>query len=226
MAIASLVLGILGLPTLGLFGLGAIVGIILGIVALVRANQTPAVHGGKGLAIGGIITNVLALILIPVIGMFAAIAIPSFLRARVSANESAAIGDIRTVISAEVAYANANGGYYDGLECLSNPTACIPGYPDQGPQFLGAELASATVKSGYNRTFYPGAYAELTESQASQSSPTSLVSFAYVAVPENPGTTGVRAFCGDGSGRVCEFSADETVDFSGGMCPMNCMDLQ
>src|SRR5207244_1018098 len=38
------------------------------------------------------------------IGAMAAIAIPSLLRARVSANEAAAIGDTRTIISAEAAY--------------------------------------------------------------------------------------------------------------------------
>ena len=42
------------------------------------------------------------LIVVAIIGIIAAIAIPSLLRARVSANESATIGDIRTVISAEV----------------------------------------------------------------------------------------------------------------------------
>ena len=40
------------------------------------------------------------LIVVAIIGIIAAIAIPSLLRARVSANESATIGDIRTVISA------------------------------------------------------------------------------------------------------------------------------
>ena len=41
LAIASLVLGVLGLPTLGLFGVGALTGIILGIIALVHANNRP-----------------------------------------------------------------------------------------------------------------------------------------------------------------------------------------
>ena len=43
------------------------------------------------------------LIVVAIIGIIAAIAIPSLLRARVSANEAATIGDIRTVISAEAA---------------------------------------------------------------------------------------------------------------------------
>src|SRR5438067_2350570 len=48
------------------------------------------------------------LIVVAIIGIIAAIAIPSLLRARVAANEAAVIGDTRTVISAEAAYHAAN----------------------------------------------------------------------------------------------------------------------
>src|SRR5215475_13860746 len=81
------------------------------------------------------------LIVVAIIGIIAAIAIPSLLRARVSANESATIGDIRTVISSQAAYQSANGGWYAGvLSCLSNPSGatavCIPSYPSTAPTFL------------------------------------------------------------------------------------------
>ncbi len=226
MAVASLVLGILGLPTLGIVGIGALTGIILGVIALIRAKNNPATYGGKGVAIGGIITNCVALALVPVIGIIAAIAVPSLLRARVSANEAVAIGDARSVISAEMSYASSNGGYYDILECLSNPYNCIPDYPTTAPTFLGAELTSALVKSGYRRTFYPGANADLTAEQSSVLSPTSLVTFAYVAVPENPGVTGVRAFCADSTGRICAIPDGEVPAILDGTCPMECMNLQ
>ena len=63
------------------------------------------------------------LIVVAIIGIIAAIAIPSLLRARVSANESATIGDIRTVISAQAAYQSANGGWYaSDIVCLNAPT--------------------------------------------------------------------------------------------------------
>lgn len=226
MAIASLVIGIVGIPTFGIFVVGGIVGLVLGIIALVRASKNPAVYGGKALAIGGIIANGLAIVLIPLIGMMAAIAIPSLLRARVSANEAAAIGDTRSVISAQMTYSSANGGYFDTLECLSKPYDCIPGYPTAAPVFLDAELTSVFVKQGYERTFYPGASADLTEDQASRLSPTSLVTFAYVTVPAQPNLTGVRAFCGDATGRICEFPSGEVPPVQGGMCPMDCADLQ
>src|SRR2546427_8952215 len=74
------------------------------------------------------------LIVVAIIGIIAAIAIPSLLRARISANESATIGDTRTVISAEAAYQSAASGFYGNLTCLSVPAPCITGYV--GPTFL------------------------------------------------------------------------------------------
>jgi type IV pilus assembly protein PilA len=68
------------------------------------------------------------LIVVAIIGIVAAIAIPSLLRARVSANEAAVIGDTRTVISAEAAYHAANSGYYGSIT-LSAPSNCISNYP-------------------------------------------------------------------------------------------------
>lgn len=220
MAVASLVLGVLSLPTLGLLGVGALVGLVLGVVALVRASNAPEEHGGKGLAVAGVACSLISLLLVPVIGIVAAIAIPSLLRARVSANEAATIGDLRTVISAEAAYQSANAGYYDNLECLAAPSRCIPGYPAAGPVFLDGQLAAATTKSGYTRTFHPGPAAS--GADPAISSPSSLTSFAYVAVPATPGQTGVRGFCGDASGRICftpDGSAPPVVD---GACSPDC----
>src|SRR5512145_2188633 len=83
------------------------------------------------------------LIVVAIIGIIAAIAIPSLIRARVSANEAAVIGDTRTVISSEAAYQSTNGGLYDVLTCLSSPSAgCIPSYPPTAPTFLDSNLSS------------------------------------------------------------------------------------
>ena len=68
------------------------------------------------------------LIVVAIIGIIAAIAIPSLLRARVSANEAGAIGDSRTVVSGEAAYQSANSGFYGAISCLSLPSSCIVGY--------------------------------------------------------------------------------------------------
>ena len=80
------------------------------------------------------------LIVVAIIGIIAAIAIPSLLRARVTANESATIGDIRTVISAEAAYHASTGGYYGTPECLGAPGDVHPELPDvRRPTFLDSQ---------------------------------------------------------------------------------------
>jgi type IV pilus assembly protein PilA len=139
------------------------------------------------------------LIVVAIIGIIAAIAIPSLLRARVSANEAATIGDIRTVISAEAAYQSANGGWYDQLSCLNAP--CIPSYPANSPTFLDSAVGWQVSKSGYDRTFYPGPAPGTINT--SISSLTSLTTYAYVATPITVGQTGVRGFGGDSSGFLC-----------------------
>ncbi|MCI0486994.1 MAG: signal peptidase I [Blastocatellia bacterium] len=63
LALASLVLGIIAIPTIGLLLVGAIVGTILGMIAHKRATGDPARYGGKALAIGGIAANVFALLM-------------------------------------------------------------------------------------------------------------------------------------------------------------------
>ena len=219
MATWSLVLGILSVPCMGLFGIGALLGLILGIMALVKANREPTVYGGSGMAIGGIVTSCLGLVLLPIL---AAISIPSLLRARVSANEAQTIGDIRTVISAQQTYASTNGGYFDTLDCLATPTSCIPEYPAQAPHFLGTDLASASVKSGFERTFYPGLPVD--EVSPTQS-PSSMRSFAYVAVPATLGVTGVRAFCGDSDGGICVMVDGVMPEITDGICPNSCPNL-
>jgi prepilin-type N-terminal cleavage/methylation domain-containing protein len=142
------------------------------------------------------------LIVVAIIGIIAAIAIPSLLRARVSANESATIGDIRTVISGQAAYQSANSGLYDSnMACLTAPSAgCIVNYAATAPTFVDSQIASLTAKSGYSRTFTATAAPAALPPNAS---PTSSSAFVYTASPLNVGQSGVRGFGGDSSGVLC-----------------------
>lgn len=79
LATASLVLGIISIPTLGLLGVGAITAIVLGSIALNRIKKEPATHGGKGMAIAGIITGASSFLLTAVFGILMAIAVPKFI---------------------------------------------------------------------------------------------------------------------------------------------------
>lgn len=103
LAIASIILGILGFFTsIILVGfLLAVIGLILGIAALVKANRKPTIYGGKGFAIAGIALSAIVVLFIPIV---AAIAIPNLLAARRAANEANAISSLKTLAAVEVSY--------------------------------------------------------------------------------------------------------------------------
>jgi type IV pilus assembly protein PilA len=135
------------------------------------------------------------LIVVAIIGIIAAIAIPSLLRARVSANESATQGDIRTVISAEAAYEGASNGngYAALMTCLSTPSSatCIPGYSATAPTFLDSNLATTLLtKSGYVRSYYP----------STTTVGVGVDGYCYLGNPTTLNRTGTRSFGGDSSG--------------------------
>lgn len=96
------------------------------------------------------------LIVVAIIGIIAAIAIPGLLRARMSGNEASALGSMRVIVSAQHTYQSScgNGYYASTLPILGNaPPASTP--------FVSPELgASATVdKSGYRLTMSEGSEA-------------------------------------------------------------------
>ena len=69
------------------------------------------------------------LIVVAIIGIIAAIAVPGLLRARMSGNEASAIGSVRAINSAEASYSSAaaSGGYSVSLVVLAAP--CSGGDP-------------------------------------------------------------------------------------------------
>ena len=164
------------------------------------------------------------LIVVTIIGIIASIAIPSLIRARVSANESATLGDMRALISAQAAYQSANSGFYDSaLSCLTDPSnaGCIPSYPTFGPTFLDSQLSSLQAKSGYNRTFQGGAVVAVAAASA-----TATAAYRYDATPVVVGQTGVRGFAADFTGRICSTADGASVGGGGSVLPGTCADLR
>ena len=155
------------------------------------------------------------LIVVAIIGVIAAIAIPALLRARVSANESATIGDIRTWISAEAAYHGANAGFYDSNPvCLVNPSGCMTTYSSSGPTFVDSQMASLSSKSGYSRTL--GSDGGAPPALPPGASPSSTNAIVYVATPGTQDKTGVRGFAGDATGIICTCGTGCAPPNSGG----------
>ena len=76
------------------------------------------------------------LIVVAIIGIIAAIAVPGLLRARMSGNEASAIGSIRTIASAEATYASACGGGGYAVD-LGGPRQ---GADAGGPAFIPTDL--------------------------------------------------------------------------------------
>jgi type IV pilus assembly protein PilA len=86
------------------------------------------------------------LIVVAIIGIIAAIAVPGLVRARISGNEAWAIGSLRAIGSAQGTFAAscANGKYAQGLDILGTG-------PSGGAAFLSPDLAQlpSVTKSGY-----------------------------------------------------------------------------
>ncbi|HET7746411.1 MAG TPA: hypothetical protein VFM29_03865 [Vicinamibacteria bacterium] len=135
--------------------------------------------------------------------------------ARRAANEAAAIGDIRTVLSAEFAYSASAGGFGDPA-CLASPANCIPGY--KGLSFLMDGWSPVGDRYGFRRTFHAGPKA----AAKTRATPT-LDTFAITAVPLVPG---MRAFCGDSTGSVCAIADGTMPAITAGACPATCKPLQ
>jgi len=157
------------------------------------------------------------LIVVAIIGIIAAIAIPSLLRARVSANESATQGDIRTVISANAAYEGASNGngYASAPTCLATPSVatCIPGYSATAPTFLDSNLGTTLLtKSGYSRTYQPSA----------QAVGVGASTYCYLAQPVTLNRTGTRSFGGDSSGVLAGTQGTAACCVAGALVPGTC----
>ena len=146
------------------------------------------------------------LIVVAIIGIIAAIAVPGLLRARMSGNEASAIGSIRTIASAEATYASACGGGY-AVDLQDLGTA-----PDAGgPAFIPTDLKdakdAANLKSGYFFVIVDGPSGTTVLKQADVcnamgATNDSSTQFFASTEPGTPGTTGTRYFATDHSGMI------------------------
>jgi prepilin-type N-terminal cleavage/methylation domain-containing protein len=150
------------------------------------------------------------LIVVAIIGIIAAIAVPGLLRARMSGNEASAIGSMRAVNSSQVTYAAScgGGGYATDLADLAKvPTA-------GGDPFISPDLnKNGVVKSGYTLNVVAGTGAIAVLAAASTCNGTASQStYHATADPATKGQTGTRSFATNNSGTIYQ-------DFSGAPIP-------
>ncbi|MEQ1727772.1 MAG: prepilin-type N-terminal cleavage/methylation domain-containing protein [Vicinamibacterales bacterium] len=150
------------------------------------------------------------LIVVAIIGIVAAIAVPALVRARIASLESAAIGSLRTVNAAESTYASScgGGGYAQSLDDLSKPAA------GSAQLFISPDVAAnGVIKSGYvlnamadvaATTITP---AVRTCNAAAQDAVSSYFAEAH---PVSVGISGQRAFATDARGALY-FTGDGTT---------------
>jgi type IV pilus assembly protein PilA len=143
------------------------------------------------------------LIVVAIILIIAAIAIPNLLRAKISANESSAVGSVRNVITAEASYQSSypQYGFAVTLNILGpNGGAGCPGGPNPtiGACLLDSALGGAAIatKSGY-----------IFEAVGANPAPpdpitgiAALTDFTASASPVTYNQTGVRVFCAGSDG--------------------------
>src|SRR5713226_7854251 len=132
------------------------------------------------------------LIVVAIILIIAAIAIPNLLRSKIAANESSAVGSVRTINTAEVTYKSSWGSGFAG--CLTNlggASPCVAATSVAACLIDPLLSVAPNTKSGYKfnaaGTLLVGGV---------------LNGFEVNATPATVQTTGVRAFCADQTGLI------------------------
>ena len=147
-------------------------------------------------------TLVEIMIVVSIIALLAAIAIPNVLRGRTSANEAAAIGNLRALVSSLEMYKSVNNYYPDttaGWQTAMYGANCTAGTapdPDYGPPSFCVALdgGAASQIQGYTYTYTGGAASNAT-------------TYTITANPVTLGRTGTRAFFVNESGTIRHCSA-------------------
>ncbi|HEY2548347.1 MAG TPA: prepilin-type N-terminal cleavage/methylation domain-containing protein [Candidatus Acidoferrum sp.] len=151
------------------------------------------------------------LIVVAIILIIAAIAIPNLLRSRMAANEASAVGSIRSINTSAVAYSSSypTAGFPASMAAMGSPLGACTATSTQAcllDPVLTLATTAATAKSGYYFTFNGDGLA-------------TSVGYTVLSFPAVVGSSGQRAFCSDQSGVIrynplgtaCSITADNPL---------------
>jgi prepilin-type N-terminal cleavage/methylation domain-containing protein len=137
------------------------------------------------------------IVVVAVIAVLGTIAIPALLKARIAANETAAIGSLRAVNSAEASYfaSSGGGGYAVSLGTLG--VTC----PGTTQSYLSPDLINdPTFKSGYRVALQAAASAQ--PARVDCNGTATVSAFYSTAIPVMFTTSGTRAFASNSAGSI------------------------
>jgi type IV pilus assembly protein PilA len=144
------------------------------------------------------------LIVVAIILIIAAIAIPNLLRSRMAANEASAVGSVRTITTAAITFNSTYGdGFATNLQELGGP-AGVPNTCKNAGLLdpVLSTVAGVNQKSGYSFTVNAGTAAVAAASVPAGCTAGDTDGFGILAQPITVGTTGQRQFCSDASGVI------------------------
>jgi type IV pilus assembly protein PilA len=217
-------LGLLGVP------LGTIVSVLIlvyffkpGVKVLFSGKPPSEFTAEEQAQVGAIAQGSLATITVVVLvmvasvaalGVVAAIAIPSLIRARAAGNEASAIGSLRAINSAQFAFAAACGhGYYaPTLASLATPP------PGEAQGFVAGDLASdPSYKSQYRIDLVAGD--AVPDAPEACNGAAVVATYFVSAEPIEPGSSGTRRFATNERGTI--FQSTSPIAVTHGAAPPN-----
>ncbi|PYT74323.1 MAG: pili assembly chaperone [Acidobacteria bacterium] len=148
------------------------------------------------------------LIVVAIILIIAAIAIPNLLRSRIAANESSAVASLRTITTAETTYSSSWGaGYAAILDNLGGPPPCLIATMATACIIDQSLSVAPYAKSGY-------VFAAIANT------PVGGVNngFEANATPSVVDVTGKRAFCSDQTGVLRSNTTGVAIGTAAGTC--------
>jgi type IV pilus assembly protein PilA len=130
------------------------------------------------------------LIVVTIILIIAAIAIPNLMRSKIQANETAAVGALKTLTESALLYSNSYGGFPHALSDLG------PGSGGTATSSASSDLIDSVLAGGI-KSGYRFAYVPVATDPAGD-----VLSYTITATPVVAGSSGQRSFFTDQSGTI------------------------